>query len=535
MAETLTGLARLTSLASVDNLERPADEWVGHELSGRDGLLADASARGRRFLEGLPTRRVFPADESVRALDGLDVPLSEDGSPAREVLARLDLLGSPAAVASAGPRYFGFVTGGALPIAAATEPVDVGWDQNSALGVMSPVAAARGGGARMARRCARPPEGTGGGFVNGATMANATCLAAARDAVCARAGWNAGEHGLGGGPPVEVVVGEEAHTTLRKALGLIGLGRDRVVALPRRLRRPDTGSESAEPAAAGDRLPAGRERQQRRERPFAPLAGWARQQEAWAHGDGAFGALGERSPLPRRGAAGVRGADSWGTDAHKWLKTTYYSGTSLSPIPPCRDRRRPPEGGLPPFGRGARSDALHTTELVAGAGRRVLGGPRRPRRRGLVDLAEHTCALDRRSHPASARRPTRPERGVPNQVVLGLGSAECTVRGDRRRAGRLQALVRSTNWTTGARRASVSAAWQQATATSPQRGGDQFGGRPSGPYACGGRPHEPGPPAAADRGPGGSASLRPGHLSRWPGGRAEIILPGWQERAPTSG
>ena len=332
----MTGLARLTSLASVENLERPADEWVGHELSGRDGLLADASARGRRFLEGLSKRRVFPADEAVRALDGLDAPLSEDGSPAREVLARLDLLGSPAAVASAGPRYFGFVTGGALPIAAATSWLTSAWDQNSALGVMSPVAARLEAVALgWLVDVLGLPEGTGGGFVNGATMANATCLAAARDAVCARAGWNAGRHGLGGGPPVEVVVGEEAHTTLRKALGLIGLGRDRVVALPvdsegRILARslPSLQRPAIVCLQAGNVNSGASD-------PFAPLVEWAREQEAWVHVDGAFGLWARAPPPPSPSSWRVSKEPTRGRRTPTSGSTPPTTAASLSsPIPP---------------------------------------------------------------------------------------------------------------------------------------------------------------------------------------------------------
>jgi len=191
-----------------------------------DALLANA-ARG-----------VAPPPEAVEALARLDFPLPAAGRDPAEVLALLDDVGSPATVASAGPRYFGFVTGGALPVAVAAAWLIAAWDQNAALAVMSPAAARLDAVAlRWVTELLGLPDGTGGGFVTGATMANATCLAAARDAVLARHGWDAAGQGLIGAPPVTVVAGAEAHTTVRKALGLVGLGRDRALVLPAGIHR----------------------------------------------------------------------------------------------------------------------------------------------------------------------------------------------------------------------------------------------------------------------------------------------------------
>ena len=206
---------------------------IAAELAGRPALLEDASRRALAYLAGLAGRGVAPAPEAVEALARLDFPLPGPGRDAAEVLALLDDVGSPATVASAGPRYFGFVTGGALPAAVAAAWLIAAWDQNAALAVMSPAAARLDAVAlRWVAEVLGLPTGTGGGFVTGATMANATCLAAARDAVLARHGWDAAGQGLIGAPPVTVVAGAEAHTTVRKALGLVGLGRDRALALP---------------------------------------------------------------------------------------------------------------------------------------------------------------------------------------------------------------------------------------------------------------------------------------------------------------
>jgi glutamate/tyrosine decarboxylase-like PLP-dependent enzyme len=179
------------------------------------------------------SRRIAPDPAAVARLADLDVELPRTGLAAADVVRLLDEVGSPATVATNGPRYFGFVTGAVLPVAQAAAWLGSAWDQNAGLTVMSPVAARLNAVAlRWITGLLGLPSGTAGSFVTGATMANATCLAAARDAVLTRQGWDAASQGLVGAPPVSVVVGAEVHTTVRKALGLIGLGRDRATVLP---------------------------------------------------------------------------------------------------------------------------------------------------------------------------------------------------------------------------------------------------------------------------------------------------------------
>src|SRR5262249_22071560 len=221
---------------------------------------------------------------------GFDYALPGRGLDASHVLAMLDELGSPATVASAGPRYFGFVTGGTLPAAQAAAWLVAAWDQNAALAVMSPAAAALNAVAlRWVGELLGLPAGTAGGFVTGATIANATCLAAGRDAVLARQGWDAAGQGLAGAPPVTVVVGAEVHAAVRKALGLVGLGRDRATVLPADGQgRIDP---SALPALGGPALvclQAGNVNSGASD-PFVPLIAWAREHDAWVHVDGACG------------------------------------------------------------------------------------------------------------------------------------------------------------------------------------------------------------------------------------------------------
>jgi glutamate/tyrosine decarboxylase-like PLP-dependent enzyme len=303
---------------------------TGELDKSRTILLAEAAKRARRYLQGLDGRAVAAAPEAVLGLDELDFPLPAAGLDPSRVLALLDDVGSPATVASAGPRYFGFVTGGALPIAVAASWLLAAWDQNAALSVMSPVATRLDAVAiRWIAQLLGLPAGTSGGFVSGATMANATCLASARDAVLTRAGWDAASLGLVGAPPVQVVVGDEVHTTVLKALGLIGLGRGRAL----RLRVDDQGRIVTDELPELDRpaivcLQAGNVNSGASD-PFPPLIEWAHSQGAWVHVDGAFGLWAAACPDVAGEVAGAAAADSWATDAHKWLNTTYDCGVAL--------------------------------------------------------------------------------------------------------------------------------------------------------------------------------------------------------------
>src|SRR5436305_2878763 len=168
----------------------------------RVGALTAGAAAAMRYLTGLDQRRVAPVMPMRAGLAALCGPLPENGTDAEDVVGLLADHASPATVASAGPRYFGFVTGGTLPAALAAAWLAAAWDQNAATTVMSPTAALLNAVAlRWAAELLGLPAGTGGGFVTGATMANAACLAAARDAVLTRHGWDAAGQGLAGAPP----------------------------------------------------------------------------------------------------------------------------------------------------------------------------------------------------------------------------------------------------------------------------------------------------------------------------------------------
>jgi len=246
------------------------------------------------------------------------------------VLAFPAALVSPATVARAGGRYSGFVTGGALPATLAAQYLAAAWDQNSFSFTSSPALACLEAAAlTWVKQSLGLPAGAEGALVTGATLANFTCLAAARNRVLAQQGWDADRDGLFGAPPVTVVVGEEAHSTLFKVLSMLGLGRERVVRVPAdgqgRLRA------DALPQIAGPVilcLQAGNVNSGAFDPAEAAIA-WARETGAWVHVDGAFGLWALAAPELEHLAAGFRAADSWATDAHKWLNVPYDCGLAL--------------------------------------------------------------------------------------------------------------------------------------------------------------------------------------------------------------
>jgi glutamate/tyrosine decarboxylase-like PLP-dependent enzyme len=290
-------------------------------------LLSSAAERAGRYLDALAERPVISTPGALDRLSELGGPLPQGPADPAEVLALLDEVGSPATIASAGPRYFGFVIGGTLPACLAANWLATAWDQNAGLRVMSPVAAAveEISLGWLVEVLGLPP-GTGGGFVTGATMANFAGLAAARHEVLARAGWDVESQGLFGAPPVTVIVGDEVHVSLLKALSMLGLGRERVVRVPvdgqGRMRADGL------PAIAGPAIvciQAGNVNTGAVD-PAEEICAQAHAAGAWVHVDGAFGLWLAAAPERAHLLQGVALADSWATDAHKWLNVPYDSG-----------------------------------------------------------------------------------------------------------------------------------------------------------------------------------------------------------------
>jgi glutamate/tyrosine decarboxylase-like PLP-dependent enzyme len=290
-------------------------------------LLANVAARAARYIAEAENRSVAPLTDEVSRLAKLGGPVPQARSHPAEVLSLLDEIGSPATVTTSGGRYYGFVTGGALPAALAANWLAGAWDQNAAMYVMSPVAA------RleeivigwMADLLGLPAE-SAGGFVTGTTAANFSGLAAARTALLARAGWNVEEDGLFGAPPIHAVVGDEVHVSLLKALQMLGLGRSRVTRVPvdgqGRMRAdslPRLHQNTLLCIQAGNVNTGAFD-------PAKEICARACEAGAWVHVDGAFGLWAAVSPAYSHLVDGFGDADSWAIDCHKWLNVPYDSG-----------------------------------------------------------------------------------------------------------------------------------------------------------------------------------------------------------------
>ena len=393
-------------------------------------LLSEAAERAVRYLEGLDSRGVAPVAGAIELLKKWDEPLPDGPTDPETVVALLDEIGSPATMAMAGPRFFGFVIGGALPAALAANWLSGAWDQNTALSAVTP------GTALLERIALRwlldvlglPPT-CGGAFVTGATMANVTALAAARHAVLAGVGWDVEAQGLFGAPPVTVVVGAEAHPSVLKALGLLGLGRTRVVTVP----VDGQGRMRAEalPPLAGPTvvcIQAGNVNTGAFD-PAPEICRRARAAGAWVHVDGAFGLWAAAAPPRAHLAAGVGGADSWATDAHKWLNAPYDSGLAFVRDPEALRAAMAVSAAYLPAGE-SRNPADYTPELSRRArGVEVWAALRSLGRAGLADLVERTCR-----HAARFAEGLRAagyqvlNEVVLNQVLVSFGDQETTTR-----------------------------------------------------------------------------------------------------------
>ncbi len=394
-------------------------------------ILEQAARRARAYLESIGTRAVAPSPEAVRGLARLDEPLPERQGTAERTLALLDEVVSPATLAMAGPRFFGFVIGGALPAALAANWLAGAWDQNSGLYNVTPgVAHLEQVALRWLVELFGLPPSTGGGFVTGATVANFTALAAARRAVLARAGWNVEADGLFGAPPITVLTGEEAHPTLLKSLGMLGLGRSRVVRVPvdgqGRMRAdavPGIGGPTILCLQAGNVNTGAFD-------PFEDIVDAARAAGAWVHVDGAFGLWAKAAPSRRYLAAGLERADSWATDAHKWLNVPYDSGLAFVRDTASLQAAMAITADYLPTGTPERNPSDFTPELSRRArGVEVWAALHALGRAGLAELLERSCRQARRFAAALAEAGFEILNDVVlNQVLVAFGDAAATRR-----------------------------------------------------------------------------------------------------------
>ncbi len=385
-------------------------------------LLGQVADLARQFLDTLPHRPVGARADLPSLRTALGGTLPARGADPTAVIQHLAAAADPGLVASAGPRYFGFVIGGSLPAALAADWLAAAWDQDAGLYACGPAAAVveEVAAGWLLDLFALPPTASVG-FVTGGQMANFTGLAAGRHAVLHRAGWDVEEDGLIGAPAVNVVVGEEAHVTILTALRMLGLGSRRVVRVAadgQGRMRPDelrpTVARLDGPtivcAQVGNVNTGGFD-------PVGEIADIAHERGGWVHVDGAFGLWAATSPALRHLVRGVDRADSWATDGHKWLNVPYDCGIAMvrdavahktamtgraSYLVQSSGTERDPQDWTPEFSRRARGFAVY-------AALKSLG------RDGVTDLVERCCRLARRM---ADRLAVAPGVRILNEVVL---------------------------------------------------------------------------------------------------------------------
>jgi glutamate/tyrosine decarboxylase-like PLP-dependent enzyme len=386
-------------------------------MNERRALLELAAAIAADYLESLEQRPVFPQVTPEELAARLGGPLPEAPVDPRKVVTELAAAAEPGIVAMGSGRYFGFVIGGALPASLAADWLASAWDQNAGLYVGGPSAS-------IVEQVVREwlvdllglPTGSSIGLVTGTQMAHVTGLAAARFHVLSAAGWDVGRDGLQGGPRVRVLVGAKRHVTVDRALRLLGLGAPNVVDADDQGRMRATVLRDS--LAAGDEptivcAQAGEVNTGAFD-PLPDIADACEAAGAWLHVDGAFGMWAAVSPQFRHLVAGLDRADSWTTDAHKWLNVPYDSGIVLCAHPEShraamtvhadylvqdggQQRVRDQLDWVPEFSRRARGFAVY-------AALRSLG------RSGLAELVERCCA--------AAARFERGIRKLPGVEVL---------------------------------------------------------------------------------------------------------------------
>ncbi len=386
-----------------------------------NALLSEAGEYAHRFQASLSTRPVAPSATAAELRRTFGGPLSERGEDAHSVLRALAVEGDAGLMATAGPRFFGFVIGGSQPVAVAADWLASNWDQNAGLYVASPLAAVLEETAgRWLCELFGLPKDSGVGFVTGTQLANFVGLASGRHALFSRAGWDVEAKGLLGAPPLPLVVGEEVHVTVLRALRFLGLGSSTAVRVavdgqgrmrPEALERTlaDLGRPALVCAQAGNINTGAVD-------PLRPIADAVRAHQGWLHVDGAFGLFARVAPSRQHLVEGMEQADSWAVDMHKWLNVPYDAGVAIVRDVAILQRAMGADAAYlvksgqerdgvnfgPEFSRRARGIPTYATL-------RTLG------RRGVADLVERCCALARRM---AEQLSAAPRVRVLNEVTL---------------------------------------------------------------------------------------------------------------------
>ena len=390
-------------------------------MENRHDPLTRAAHLAQTYLKEAAGRPVRAEAAGAELRARLGVQLTAAGESAEAVIERLADAGRRGTVATQGPRYFGFVVGGSLPVATAADWLVSAWDQNCGVYALSPlVSVVEDIAASWLLDVAGLPASWSTGFVTGCQMANFTGLAAARLYLLAEAGWDVNAQGLFGAPPIHVFVSDESHYTIFAALRMLGLGAERLQRIPTDAQ----GRMRAHPLEAALRSTTGPAMVCAQAGnvntgafdPITDIAAAARARGAWLHVDGAFGLWAAASPARRRFVAGIDHADSIATDAHKWLNVPYDCGVVFCAHPEAHRRamslsaayilesaaERDPRDYVPEESRRARAVPVYAAVATLG-------------RDGLADLVERSCRLAARmAERLSRHRSLR----VLNDVVL---------------------------------------------------------------------------------------------------------------------
>jgi glutamate/tyrosine decarboxylase-like PLP-dependent enzyme len=385
------------------------------------GPLGEAFDRSVAYLEGLPDRPVPGAATLDDLRASLGGPLPEAPAAPREVIAALAAAAEPGVTASSSGRFFGFVVGGATPAALAADWLTSVWDQNAGLYVLGPAASVveETAGVWLAELLGLP-AGVSVGFVTGAQMANFTALAVARGEVLRRAGWDVDEQGLWGAPPVRVLAGAGRHGTIDRALRFLGMGTGSVVlvAMDDQGRMVPSALRSALADGSGPAIVCAQVGNVNTGAidPMGEICGIANEHGAWVHVDGAFGLWAAASPRLRHLVVGAELADSWATDAHKWLNVPYDSGVVLCAHPAAHRAAMGTRASYLMHSAGDERDALdYNPEFSRRArGFAVYAAIRALGRSGVAELVERCCRLAGRF----ASRLSSAGVEVLNEVVL---------------------------------------------------------------------------------------------------------------------
>ncbi|MDB5507058.1 MAG: aspartate aminotransferase family protein [Devosia sp.] len=400
-------------------------------------LLGQALEHAVAYREGLATGLARPLEDYHASRDGFSAPLPETGTDPGTIIDDLATRARPGLMPTPGPRFFAWVMGASDPVGVAADWLVSAWGQNAGYQSTSPAAAAM---EEVAERWLLDlldlPRDSGIGFSTGATLANGICLAAARTRTLLNAGWDPDADGLFGAPPVHVLIGADAHSSVFSSLQLIGFGRKRVITIDTddQGRMLPAALEAASGGLSGPKIIIAQAGQINTGAfdPFAEIVAIGKAHDAWVHVDGAFGLWARATPKRRHLTAGIEGCDSWVTDGHKWLQAPYDCGFAI-----VRDRdallgaMTQWSSYLPSVAQGDRVPSNYVPELS----RRARGVPvyaliRAFGRSGIADLVEQHCGFAVRFADRLGAEPGIVVRNavVINQLIVSFGTGDSAAR-----------------------------------------------------------------------------------------------------------